>query len=80
MHFLALHVNGKSSQLGLSSNYYRLPMHSYFLFKDFITVFVFIIVFSLFVFYSPNTLGYSVFPFFYNSVLFLVFFVLRHFG
>lgn len=59
MHFIALHVHGSSSPLGLSGNYDRLPMHSYFLFKDLITVFVFIIVFSLFVFYSPNTLGHS---------------------
>ncbi len=37
----------------------RIPMHSYFIFKDLITVFVFIFIFSLFVYFSPNTLGHS---------------------
>ena len=32
-------------------------MHGYFIFKDLVAVFVFLIFFLLFVFYSPNTLG-----------------------
>lgn len=32
-------------------------MHPYFIFKDAITVFVFLILFCFFVFFSPNTLG-----------------------
>lgn len=59
MHFMALHVHGSSNPIGISGNMDRLPMHGYFVFKDLITVFVFILVFSLFVFYSPNTLGHS---------------------
>ena len=35
----------------------RLSMHPYFIFKDAITVFVFLILFCFFVFFSPNTLG-----------------------
>lgn len=34
-------------------------MHPYFIFKDAITVFVFLLLFCLFVFFSPNTLGHS---------------------
>lgn len=58
MHLMALHVHGSSNPVGISGNLDRIPMHSYFIFKDLITVFVFIIFFSLFVFYSPNTLGH----------------------
>lgn len=57
MHFMALHVNGSSNPVGISGNMDRIPMHSYFVFKDLITVFIFILFFSLFVFYSPNTMG-----------------------
>lgn len=58
MHLMALHVHGSSNPVGISGNLDRIPMHSYFIFKDLITVFVFILFFSLFVFYSPNTLGH----------------------
>lgn len=58
MHFMALHVHGSSNPLGITGNMDRVPMHGYFVFKDLITVFVFLLVFSLFVFFSPNTLGH----------------------
>lgn len=54
---MALHLHGSSNPLGITGNLDRLPMHGYFIFKDLITVFVFLIVFFLFVFLSPNTLG-----------------------
>jgi hypothetical protein len=57
MHFIALHTHGSSNPVGISGNVDRIPMHGYFIFKDLITVFVFILIFSLFIFYSPNTLG-----------------------
>nr|YP_003204903.1 endonuclease [Millerozyma farinosa]CAY39273.1 Endonuclease, COB group I intron encoded [Millerozyma farinosa] len=57
MHFMALHVHGSSNPLGMTGNMDRVPMHGYFVFKDLITVFVFLLVFSLFVFFSPNTTG-----------------------
>lgn len=59
MHMMALHVHGSSNPLGVTGNLDRLPMHGYFVFKDLITIFVFMILFSLFVFFSPNTLGHS---------------------
>lgn len=58
MHLIALHVHGSSSPLGLTGNYDRLPFHNYFVFKDLITVFIFLITLSLFIFFSPNTLGH----------------------
>jgi len=48
-----------SNPLGVSGNYDRLPFAPYFLFKDLITIFMFIFVLSLFVFFMPNYLGDS---------------------
>nr|YP_009919739.1 cytochrome b [Metschnikowia proteae]QMQ98350.1 cytochrome b [Metschnikowia proteae] len=59
MHLMALHMHGSSNPVGMTGNLDRMPMHSYFLFKDLMTVFVFLLMFSLFVFFSPNTLGHS---------------------
>ena len=60
MHFIALHDTvGSSNPLGVSGNYDRLPFAPYFVFKDLITVFLFILVLSTFVFFMPNVLGDS---------------------
>nr|YP_009317068.1 apocytochrome b [Pestalotiopsis fici]AOW71167.1 apocytochrome b [Pestalotiopsis fici] len=60
MHLIALHdTAGSSNPLGISGNYDRLPFAPYFLFKDLITIFMFIFVLSLFVFFMPNVLGDS---------------------
>nr|AGS44259.1 apocytochrome b [[Candida] subhashii] len=58
MHFMALHVHGSSNPVGVTGNIDRLPMHGYYVFKDLITVFMFLILFSTFVFFSPNTMGH----------------------
>nr|YP_009922272.1 cytochrome b [Metschnikowia matae]QMS50911.1 cytochrome b [Metschnikowia matae] len=58
MHLMALHIHGSSNPVGMTGNLDRMPMHSYFMFKDLMTVFVFLLMFSLFVFFSPNTLGH----------------------
>lgn len=60
MHLIAFHETGGSSNpLGVSGNYDRLPFAPYFIFKDLITIFVFMLVLSLFVFFMPNVLGDS---------------------
>ena len=60
MHLVALHDSaGSSNPLGVSGNYDRLPFSPYFIFKDLITIFIFIFVLSLFVFFMPNVLGDS---------------------
>jgi len=56
---MALHVHGSTNPLGISNNIDRLPFHGYFIFKDLVTVFLLLLVFILFVFFSPNTLGHS---------------------
>ena len=60
MHLIALHdSSGSGNPLGVSGNYDRLPFAPYFIFKDLITIFLFIIVVSIFVFFMPNVLGDS---------------------
>ena len=58
MHLIALHEHGSSNPLGITGNIDRLPFSRYFVFKDLITVFVFLTVYSSFVFFSPNSLGH----------------------
>jgi len=60
MHLIALHdTAGSGNPLGVSGNFDRLPFAPYFIFKDLITIFLFILVLSIFVFFMPNTLGDS---------------------
>jgi ubiquinol-cytochrome c reductase cytochrome b subunit len=60
MHLIALHdVVGSSNPLGVSGNYDRLTFAPYYLFKDLITIFIFIFGLSLLVFFMPNLLGDS---------------------
>jgi len=60
MHLIALHDTvGSSNPLGVSANYDRLPFAPYYIFKDLITIFIFIFVLSVFVFFMPNALGDS---------------------
>jgi ubiquinol-cytochrome c reductase cytochrome b subunit len=60
MHLIALHDSaGSGNPLGISGNYDRLPFAPYFVFKDLVTIFIFIIVLSILVFFMPNLLGDS---------------------
>ena len=60
MHLIALHdTAGSSNPLGISGNYDRITFAPYYLFKDLITIFIFIFVLSSFVFFMPNVLGDS---------------------
>jgi ubiquinol-cytochrome c reductase cytochrome b subunit len=60
MHLIALHDSaGSGNPLGVSGNYDRLSFAPYFLFKDLITIFIFIIFLSILVFFMPNALGDS---------------------
>ena len=58
-HLIALHVHGSSNPNGISNNGDRLPFHPYFVFKDLVTVLLFILVLAIMVFYYPNVLGHS---------------------
>jgi ubiquinol-cytochrome c reductase cytochrome b subunit len=59
-HLIELHdTAGSSNPLGISSNADRIPFAPYYLFKDLITIFLFILILGLFVTYGPNILGDS---------------------
>ena len=58
MHLIALHdTAGSGNPLGVSGNYDRIPFAPYYVFKDLITIFLFIFVLCVFVFFMPNALG-----------------------
>jgi ubiquinol-cytochrome c reductase cytochrome b subunit len=60
MHLIALHDSaGSGNPLGVSGNYDRIPFAPYYIFKDLITILLFIVVLSIFVFFMPNVLGDS---------------------
>ncbi|KAM4054272.1 apocytochrome b (mitochondrion) [Hirsutella rhossiliensis] len=60
MHLIAVHDSaGASNPLGVPGYYDRIPFAPYYLFKDLITIFIFIFVLSMFVFFMPNVLGDS---------------------
>lgn len=59
-HLIAVHETaGASNPLGVPGYYDRIPFAPYYLFKDLITIFIFIFVLSIFVFFMPNVLGDS---------------------
>jgi ubiquinol-cytochrome c reductase cytochrome b subunit len=60
IHLIALHDKaGSNNPLGVSGNYDRLAFAPYFIFKDLITIFIFMLVLSIFLFFAPNVLGDS---------------------
>jgi len=50
-------MNGSNNPNGTGGNSDRYPMHPYFVFKDLVTIFFFLLALSIIVFYYPNTLG-----------------------
>lgn len=59
VHMLTLHTNGSSNPLGISSNLDKTQMHPYFMFKDLVTIYVFLLVLSIIVTQYPNLMGHS---------------------
>lgn len=58
-HLIALHVNGSNNPNGVTGNADRYTMHPYFTFKDLVTIYLFFLVLSIFVFFYPNAMGHS---------------------
>lgn len=58
-HLIALHVHGSGNPNGVTSSGDRYAMHPYFIFKDLVTIFAFLLVLSVMVFFYPNALGHS---------------------
>lgn len=60
MHLIALHDSaGSGNPVGVAGNIDRVPFAPYYIFKDLVTIFLFIVVLSSFVFFMPNILGDS---------------------
>ncbi|KAH9806663.1 cytochrome b/b6 [Melampsora americana] len=73
MHLIAVHETaGASNPLGTPAYYDRIPFAPYYLFKDLITIFLFMFGLSIFVFFMPNVLGDSVIAMFASLVILMV--------
>ena len=60
MHLIALHGSaGSSNPIGVGGTYDRITFSPYYIFKDLITIYIYIFVLSVFVFFMPNVLGDS---------------------
>lgn len=59
MHFLTLHTHGSGNPLGVSSNEDRSAFHPYFVFKDLVTVILFLLALTIIICYYPNLFGHS---------------------
>lgn len=57
LHILALHTFGSSNPLGITGKIDRIPMYPYFIFKDTITIFAFLIAYFFLIAYYPEYLG-----------------------
>jgi Cytochrome b subunit of the bc complex len=44
---------------GINSNGDRFSFHPYFIFKDLVTIFFFLLVLSIIIFYYPNVMGHN---------------------
>lgn len=55
---MALHDNGSGNPMGVTGNLDRIAMHPYFTFKDLVTILLFFLVLSYFLFYNPNAMGH----------------------
>jgi ubiquinol-cytochrome c reductase cytochrome b subunit len=58
MHLVTLHQTaGSSNPSGFPSYYDNISFSPYYIFKDLITVYLFILILSGFIFFMPNVLG-----------------------
>lgn len=58
VHLSLLHYNSSNNPLGCSSTMDKIPMYPFFLVKDLFSLLCLLLLFSGFVFFSPNSLGH----------------------
>lgn len=58
IHLSLLHLDGSNNALGIPSAYEKLAFYPYFYLKDLFGLILLLIMFSYFVFFSPNSLGH----------------------
>nr|AVK39544.1 apocytochrome b [Paralemanea sp.] len=59
VHLAVLHQDGSGNPLGIDSSVDKIAMYPYFIVKDLLGLAVFVIFFSVFVYFLPNLLGHS---------------------
>lgn len=59
LHLVLLHIDGSSNRLGIDTSNDKIPFMPYFVIKKYFELCVFMLLFSILVFYSPNMLGHS---------------------
>lgn len=59
LHIVILHISGSNNPLGIRSVNDYIQFHPYFSVKDIFSVVIFIIFFSIFLFFYPNLLGHT---------------------
>jgi ubiquinol-cytochrome c reductase cytochrome b subunit len=58
LHLISLHEHGSNNPLGTTANVDRIPFSPYYIFKDSVGFFLFLLIVSIFIFYAPNYLGH----------------------
>jgi quinol-cytochrome oxidoreductase complex cytochrome b subunit len=58
VHLSLLHKDGSNNPIGVDSAIDRVPFYPYFYVKDLFSFFIFLLVFSTFVFFYPNEMGH----------------------
>jgi hypothetical protein len=80
---LYLHISGSTNPIGTTSNADRTAFHPYFSFKDLVTVYLFFILFTAIIFYTPDKLGLwmanlvQIYQDLYNTVCLNIVIILR---
>lgn len=59
IHLITIHHSGSNNPLGITGNTDRISFSPYFVFKDTVTVLVYLVLVGYFVFYAPNAMGHS---------------------
>jgi len=59
IHIILLHNPGSSNPLSINSSGDKIPFHPYFIIKDYYSFIVFMVIFCIFVFFYPDTLGHT---------------------
>ena len=58
LHLVLLHENGSNNPLGIYIKMENIPFYPYFYVKDLFGFIVLMLIFSIFIYYYPNTLGH----------------------
>ena len=70
-HLMAIHEHGSNNPNGITSNGDRFSFHPYFSFKDLVTIFLFLLVLSIIIFYYPNIMGQNWWPYIIVNIIFI---------